>query len=475
MVFSSMLFLWIFLPLVLAAYYLSPRKIRNGILVFFSLLFYAWGEPIYILLMLCSVLVNFMGGIFMEDHKTHRKGILWGTVLINLGLLGYFKYFNFLAEIIGKILPGGLGNLSIPQVALPIGISFYTFQALSYVIDVYRGEVKAQRNFWYMLLYISFFPQLIAGPIVKYRDIAQQILERKETVEKFAAGVMRFCWGLGKKVLLANAFAEVVDDIFQYGPEAVSRKALWLGAVLYMLQIYYDFSGYSDMAVGLGKMFGFQFQENFDYPYVRLCERILETVAYFPVLLVPGLCVHSPWREQERSALHLPKPSDRVFPYRNVAWRRNRIYSLGTLSRTVSDPGTGVAGEKAGEAAWLCWLGIYHDRGVLGLDPFPCGGLRTVLFLCEEPVCVPWRNDSDLRISGQKAAVSVDHGNSVRGICSEGVWAFAGKNAGEISREWRGHSAKNRGIYSDFVALCDVVSEQQLQSVYLFQILTGRI
>ena len=141
-----MLFLWIFLPLVLAAYYLSPRKIRNGILVFFSLLFYAWGEPIYILLMLCSVLVNFMGGIFMEDHKTHRKGILWGTVLINLGLLGYFKYFNFLAEIIGKILPGGLGNLSIPQVALPIGISFYTFQALSYVIDVYRGEVKAQRN-----------------------------------------------------------------------------------------------------------------------------------------------------------------------------------------------------------------------------------------------------------------------------------------------------------------------------------------
>ena len=136
------------------------------------------------------------------------------------------------------------------------------------MIDVYRGEVKAQRNFWYMLLYISFFPQLIAGPIVKYRDIAQQILERKETVEKFAAGVMRFCWGLGKKVLLANAFAEVVDDIFQYGPEAVSRKALWLGAVLYMLQIYYDFSGYSDMAVGLGKMFGFQFQENFDYPYV---------------------------------------------------------------------------------------------------------------------------------------------------------------------------------------------------------------
>ena len=470
-----MLFLWIFLPLVLAAYYLSPRKIRNGILVFFSLLFYAWGEPIYILLMLCSVLVNFMGGIFMEDHKTHRKGILWGTVLINLGLLGYFKYFNFLAEIIGKILPGGLGNLSIPQVALPIGISFYTFQALSYVIDVYRGEVKAQRNFWYMLLYISFFPQLIAGPIVKYRDIAQQILERKETVEKFAAGVMRFCWGLGKKVLLANAFAEVVDDIFQYGPEAVSRKALWLGAVLYMLQIYYDFSGYSDMAVGLGKMFGFQFQENFDYPYVS--GSVKEFWRRWHISL-------SSWF---RDYVYIPLGGNRkgaLCTYRN-------LLIVFFLTGMWHGAGTGFIlwglyhglflilervwlGKKL-EAAWLCWLGIYHDRGVLGLDPFPCGGLRTVLFLCEEPVCVPWRNDSDLRISGQKAAVSVDHGNSVRGICSEGVWAFAGKNAGEISGEWRGHSAKNRGIYSDFVALCDGVSEQQLQSVYLFQILTGRI
>ena len=268
MVFSSMLFLWIFLPLVLVIYYLSPRKIRNGILVFFSLLFYAWGEPVYILLMLCSVLVNFMGGILMEDHPAGRKGILCGTVLINIGLLGYFKYFNFLAEMIGKILPSGIAGISVPQVALPIGISFYTFQALSYVIDVYRKEVKAQRNFWHMLLYIAFFPQLIAGPIVKYRDIAQQILERRETAAQFAAGVMRFCWGLGKKVLLANAFAEVVDDIFKYGPDAVSRKALWLGAVLYMLQIYYDFSGYSDMAIGLGEMFGFRFQENFNYPYV---------------------------------------------------------------------------------------------------------------------------------------------------------------------------------------------------------------
>ncbi|MDD5805504.1 MAG: MBOAT family protein [Clostridia bacterium] len=288
MVFSSMLFLWIFLPLVLAVYYIGSkgigaicaahssgrasssrfRKVSNGILIFFSLLFYAWGEPVYIFLMLFSVAVNFAGGILLEQNPGKKKEILVGTILINLALLGYFKYFSTAAEAIrGIFFPDGTGT-ALFQGALPIGISFYTFQALSYVIDVYRGEVKAQHNFWDMLLYISFFPQLIAGPIVKYKDIAAQISGRKETIEKFAAGIMRFCWGLGKKVLFANSFAKVVDDIFKYGPYAVSRKALWLGAALYMLQIYYDFSGYSDMAIGLGKMFGFEFQENFNYPYV---------------------------------------------------------------------------------------------------------------------------------------------------------------------------------------------------------------
>ena len=195
MVFSSMLFLWIFLPLVLVAYYVSPQKFRNGILIFFSLLFYAWGEPVYIFLMLFSVLLNFAGGIFIEKYPGKKKLILCGIVGINLLLLGYFKYFNF---------------FSFSQVALPIGISFYTFQALSYVIDVYRGEVKAQHNFSHMLLYISFFPQLIAGPIVKYKEIENQIRNRKETLEKFSYGILRFVRGLGKKVLLANAFAKVV-------------------------------------------------------------------------------------------------------------------------------------------------------------------------------------------------------------------------------------------------------------------------
>ena len=268
MVFSSMLFLWIFLPLVLAAYYISPGKIRNGILVFFSLLFYAWGEPLYVFLMLFSVAVNFTGGILIEKYQTRKKKILVATLIINLGLLGYFKYFGTLTEAITGLFSADGTGTTLFQVALPIGISFYTFQALSYVIDVYRGEVPAQHNFWHMLLYISFFPQLIAGPIVKYRDIAAQITGRKETIRKFAAGIMRFCWGLGKKVLLANSFARVVDEIFKYGPYAVSRKALWLGAILYMMQIYYDFSGYSDMAIGLGQMLGFNFNKNFDYPYI---------------------------------------------------------------------------------------------------------------------------------------------------------------------------------------------------------------
>ena len=268
MVFSSMLFLWIFLPLVLAAYYISPGKIRNGILVFFSLLFYAWGEPLYVFLMLFSVAVNFTGGILIEKYQTRKKKILVATLIINLGLLGYFKYFGTLTEAITGLFSADGTGTTLFQVALPIGISFYTFQALSYVIDVYRGEVPAQHNFWHMLLYISFFPQLIAGPIVKYRDIAAQITGRKETIRKFAAGIMRFCWGLGKKVLLANSFARVVDEIFKYGPYAVSRKALWLGAILYMMQIYYALSGYSDMAIGLGQMLGFNFNKNFDYPYI---------------------------------------------------------------------------------------------------------------------------------------------------------------------------------------------------------------
>lgn len=273
MVFSSILFLWALFPVILVIYYLPlPRskaehrlKFQNFMLVVFSLFFYAWGEPKYIFLMLFSVLINFSFGLLIEQKK-QKSLLLAFCVAANLLLLGYFKYFNFFVEIWNQ-LAGSTAQLSVKTVALPIGISFYTFQALSYVVDVYRGENRAQKSFLYMMLYISFFPQLIAGPIVKYHDIEQQIEDRRVTLDDFCYGIKRFIFGLGKKVILSNTFAEVVDLAFAYHPANLSRRLLWGTAILYMLQIYFDFSGYSDMAIGLGKMFGFSFQENFLLPY----------------------------------------------------------------------------------------------------------------------------------------------------------------------------------------------------------------
>ncbi len=273
MVFSSILFLWALFPVILVTYYLPlPRskaehrlKFQNFMLVVFSLFFYAWGEPKYIFLMLFSVLINFSFGLLIEQKK-QKSLLLAFCVAANLLLLGYFKYFNFFVEIWNQ-LAGSTAQLSVKTVALPIGISFYTFQALSYVVDVYRGENRAQKSFLYMMLYISFFPQLIAGPIVKYHDIERQIEDRRVTPDDFCYGIKRFILGLGKKVILSNTFAEVVDLAFAYHPANLSRRLLWGTAILYMLQIYFDFSGYSDMAIGLGKMFGFSFQENFLLPY----------------------------------------------------------------------------------------------------------------------------------------------------------------------------------------------------------------
>ena len=275
MLFNSYGFI-VFFPIVVIVYFLLPKRISYLWLLAASYYFYMGWNAKYALLLLASTIITYVCGVLIQwlndrhpDKISTKKWVVAGSFILNLAILFFFKYFNFTIESINAVL----SHTSLPavntslDVLLPVGISFYTFQALSYVIDVYRGEVPAQHNFWHMLLYISFFPQLIAGPIVKYRDIAAQITGRKETIRKFAAGIMRFCWGLGKKVLLANSFARVVDEIFKYGPYAVSRKALWLGAILYMMQIYYDFSGYSDMAIGLGKMFGFEFQENFNYPY----------------------------------------------------------------------------------------------------------------------------------------------------------------------------------------------------------------
>lgn len=266
MVFSSIVFLWVLLPCILILYFVSPKLLKNGILTLFSLFFYAWGEPRYVVLMILSVFVNYFFGLMVEKIG-RKRWLLVLCVALNLLTLGYFKYYNFLAGVLNPMLKGCGFELPAIQVSLPIGISFYTFQALSYVVDVYRGENRAQKNPINMMLYISFFPQLIAGPIVKYHDIEEQINDRRITLEGFTYGVKRFIFGLGKKVILANTFAEVVDAVYAYDASDVSQAMLWLTALLYMLQIYFDFSGYSDMAIGLGKMFGFTFIENFKLPY----------------------------------------------------------------------------------------------------------------------------------------------------------------------------------------------------------------
>lgn len=266
MVFSSLLFLCVFLPAVFLLYTVIPSlKVRNILLIAASLVFYAYGEPVYVLLMIFSSVLNYLCALWV-DHDPARKSkpALVTAVVINLGILAVFKYTGLFVTSFNTVT--GLA-VPVPQIALPIGISFFTFQALSYVIDVYRGTVEVQRNYLHILLYISFFPQLIAGPIVKYRDINDQITDRRQDPDKIARGLRRFICGLMKKVLIANTMGQVADLMFAQDVAALSLPAAWLGAVAYLFQIYYDFCGYSDMAIGLGLMFGFTFKENFVYPY----------------------------------------------------------------------------------------------------------------------------------------------------------------------------------------------------------------
>lgn len=266
MVFSSLVFISVFLPVVFILYTIIPgRKLKNTLLIIASLLFYAYGEPVYVLVMICSVIFNYIFGLFATDKNKYNKIVLIIAIVFNLGALAVFKYLGFfvssLNDIIGFSIP-------VPNIDLPIGISFFTFQALSYVIDVYRGEVKPQKNLGKVMLYISFFPQLIAGPIIKYHDIEKQIDNRMQTIDLVANGFRRFIVGLSKKVLIANTMATVVDSIYSTSQGEINILTAWVGAIGYIMQIYFDFSGYSDMAIGLGKMFGFEFKENFNYPYV---------------------------------------------------------------------------------------------------------------------------------------------------------------------------------------------------------------
>lgn len=268
MVFSSLEFLCVFLPVVLVLYSIVPKLwAKNALLIIASLAFYAYGEPVYVLLMLGSVAVNYILAMLIgssEQKPTLKKLIMVLDIVANLGVLAVFKYADFFIETVNDICKT---SIPLPQITLPIGISFFTFQALSYVVDVYRGDCEAQKDPFKLLLYISFFPQLIAGPIIKYHDVCQALSDRKQTFEDTAAGIRRFIYGLGKKVLIANAAGKVADILFTSDMSDINIASAWIAAIAYMLQIYFDFSGYSDMAIGLGRMFGFRFAENFNHPY----------------------------------------------------------------------------------------------------------------------------------------------------------------------------------------------------------------
>ena len=267
MIFSSLTFLLIFLPITLILYYLVPKWAKNAALLLCSLIFYAWGEPVYIVLMLYSILLNYVCGLLMEKHENARGQILTFGVILNLFLLGFFKYARFLTESFNALF-GQIGlSLSVREIALPIGISFYTFQALSYLIDLYRGKFPAQKNLVRFALYITMFPQLIAGPIVRYESVAEELENRKLSLAKFGKGSMVFIEGLAMKVLLANQIGTIADEIRGL-PDPLSAVSAWIGAFAYFFQIYFDFAGYSLMAIGLGLMLGFTFIKNFDYPYL---------------------------------------------------------------------------------------------------------------------------------------------------------------------------------------------------------------
>lgn len=268
MVFSSSTFLLFFLPISVVLYFLMPGRAAKNVWLFaVSLVFYAWGEPVYIWLMLVSVLVNWLFGIALGRGSQGRKRLLLVlNLLVNLALLGFFKYEGFVAENVNALL----GSQVVPdlELSLPIGISFYTLQAVSYIIDVYRGEVAPQRNVVYLGMYIACFPQLVAGPIVRYSTIQDQVENRRENVADFCAGLRLFIVGLAKKVLLANVVAILADKMLGLGGPAIGAVGAWAGLLAYTFQIYFDFAGYSDMAIGLGKMFGFKYLRNFNYPYL---------------------------------------------------------------------------------------------------------------------------------------------------------------------------------------------------------------
>lgn len=268
MVFSSSIFIFVFLPLVLFLYYISGKKLKNYVLLLASLFFYSWGGVSYLKILIVSIIINYIFGILIDDIRSNiklRKIFLRLGIILNLALLFYYKYYDFTIENINEIFNT---NYSIKNIVLPIGISFFTFQGMSYIIDIYRNDGKVNKNPFSVALYISLFPQLVAGPIIKYKTIDDQIRNRKESLEFFSYGINRFVIGLAKKVIIADILAGMADNIFNLYYSGIDMPTAWIGAICYTFQIYYDFSGYSDMAIGLGYMFGFEFMENFNYPYI---------------------------------------------------------------------------------------------------------------------------------------------------------------------------------------------------------------
>ena len=267
MVFSSVLFLFRFLPIFMICYFLVPRKMKNLVLFLGSLVFYAWGEPVYIFLMLFSTISDYVWGRLIEEYrgKDRSRIFLLCSIVINLFILGFFKYADFLMQTVNTVFGTSIPLLKLP---LPIGISFYTFQTMSYVIDVYRGDTKAQRNILQFGVYVTMFPQLIAGPILKYHQVERYLQDRRTDLDAISYGVKRFVTGLAKKVLLANNLGLLWKQVAELGNEQMSILMAWLGIAAFALQIYFDFSGYSDMAIGLGAVLGFHFPENFNYPYI---------------------------------------------------------------------------------------------------------------------------------------------------------------------------------------------------------------
>lgn len=267
MIFSSLLFLFLFLPVTLLVYYAVPRAFKNIFLFLISLLFYGWGEPMFVFLMLASIFINYIHAYLIDKHKDNRsfgKKLVISSVIINLALLGFFKYAGFIGNTLNMVMP--FLNIPIISIPLPIGISFYTFQTMSCVIDVYRGDAPAKKNFITFGTYVVLFPQLIAGPIVRYKDVADQLDNRRENMDQFVNGVKLFMVGMGKKILIANQMGLLWDNIRATQSQGVLGS--WIGIIAYSMQIYFDFSGYSDMAIGLGRMLGFEFLKNFDYPYI---------------------------------------------------------------------------------------------------------------------------------------------------------------------------------------------------------------